>query len=162
MHNLLLQGISPLCQHHTVSGYVAHFHTLRYRTLLTQFGMCWPRNHDTSLMLLHICKSCSMHRPCLKSKNKVTTGIKNGSGKVQRQILQTQWQTFIFHDRDFLNFMVNLAIVKAKSNVNMLNQDTENINNTDATTTESLCNEGCQVVCQQRRKYGLRVSHTHT
>jgi len=40
--------------------------------------------------------------------------------------------------------MVNLATVKAKISVKMLNQDTENINNTYA-ITENLCNEGCNL-----------------
>ena len=46
---------------------------------------------------------------------------------------------------DFLSFMANLATVKAKISVKMLNQDTDNINNTYATMTESLCNEGCNL-----------------
>jgi hypothetical protein len=65
---------------------------------------------------------------------------KRSSGKFYEQ-----WQTLTFHNRDFLNFMANLATVKAKISVKILNQDTDNISNTYATITESLCNESCNL-----------------
>jgi hypothetical protein len=55
-----------------------------------------------------------------------------------------QWQTLTFHYRDFLSFIANLATVKAKISVKLLNQDTDKMNNT-YTITESLCNESCNL-----------------